>query len=70
MIQILCYYVLPLAVDMLLEVEIVGRVARLAVYTDLKMQMGSCGSACLSNEGYNLTSFYVLPFFDQVLGIV
>ena len=58
---------LPLAVDVFIEVEVVGRVARLTVNADFKMQMGRCGSACLAYEGYYLPRFYMLPFLDQVL---
>ena len=61
---------LSLAVDVLLEVEVIGRVARLSVHANLKMQMGRCGSACLSYKRYHLPRFYMLSFFDQILRIV
>ena len=52
------------------QIEVVGRVLWLAVHAGLKVQMGCCGAACLSDEGYHLPGFHALSYLDHVLGIM
>ena len=55
---------------MVVQVEVVGGVLRLAVHASLEVQVGCGGATCLSDEGYHLPGLHMLTFFHQVLRVM
>ncbi len=55
---------------MVVQVEVVGGILRLAVDAGLKVQMGRCGATRLAYEGYHLSGLNVLTHLHHVLGVM